>query len=86
VRGKGAPWDAVLNPWHNQEEFGGILLGHPMYLKAKAGGDKSLWEKQGTREGGYRVAVQDPYERVKAGLPEPQSPGVEPHPHGLQRL
>jgi len=82
MRGNCAPRDAVLNPWHSQEEFGGILLGHPIYLKAKTGGEKSMWEKQGALEGVYRVALQDPYDRVKAGLPEPQSPAVEAHTHG----
>jgi hypothetical protein len=48
-------------------------------LKAKAGGDKSMSEKQGTWEGVYGVALQDPRDRVKAGLPEPQSPAVELH-------
>ena len=61
-------------------------MGHPIYLKAKAGGEKSMWEKQGTLEGVYSVALQDPYDRVKAGLPESQSPAVKPHTHGLQRL
>ena len=38
-------------------------------------------EKQGTWEGVYSVALQDPRDMVKAGLPEPQSPVVEPHTH-----
>ena len=38
-------------------------------------------EKQGTWEGVYDVALRDPYDMVKATLPEPQSPAVEPHTH-----
>jgi len=48
-------------------------------LKAKARGDKSLSEKQGAWEGVYDVALQDPRDRVRAALPEPQSPAVELH-------
>ena len=36
-------------------------------------------EKQGTWEGVYDVALRDPYDMVKATLPEPQSPAVELH-------
>ena len=42
-----APRNAVLNPRRSREKFGGILLGHPSYLKAKAGGDQSMAEKRG---------------------------------------
>ena len=62
----------------------GVRRGTPgssTYLTAKAGGDKSLSEKQGTWEGVYGVALRDPCERVKATLPEPQSPVVQPHTH-----
>jgi len=38
-------------------------------------------EKQGAWEGVYDVALQDPCDMVKAILPEPQSPVVEPHTH-----
>jgi hypothetical protein len=51
------------------------------YLKAKAQGNKSMSEKQGTWEGVYDVALRDPCDMVKATLPEPQSPAVEPHTH-----
>src|SRR5713101_2865112 len=50
-------------------------------LTAKAGGDKSMSEKQGTWEGVYGVALRDPCDMVKAQLPEPQSPAVQPHTH-----
>src|SRR5215468_11508879 len=53
--------------------------GSSTYLKAKAGGDKSMSEKQGTWEGVYGVALRDPRDRVRAGLPKPQSPAVELH-------
>ena len=72
-----APRDAVLNPWHSQEELGGTFLGHRVYLKAKARGDKSMPEKRGPLEGTEGVAPQDPRDKAKAGLPEPQSPAVE---------
>src|SRR4029434_6546593 len=48
-------------------------------LKAKAGGDKSLSEKREAREGVHRVVLRDPCDRVRAALPEPQSPAVELH-------
>ena len=48
-------------------------------LKAKARGDKSLSEKREAREGVYRVVLRDPRDRVRAALPEPQSPAVELH-------
>ena len=38
-------------------------------------------EKQGPSEGVEGGALQDPRDMVKAGLPEPQSPVVEPHTH-----
>ena len=39
----------MLNPWRSQEELGGRFLGHRVYLKAKAGGEKSMPEKRGGR-------------------------------------
>ena len=48
-------------------------------LKAKAGGDKSLSEKREAREGVYRIVLRDPRNRVRAALPELQSPAVELH-------
>src|SRR6516162_7138948 len=55
--------------------------GSSTYLTAKARGDKSMSEKQGTWEGVYDVALRDPCDMVKATLPAPQSPAVEPHTH-----
>jgi hypothetical protein len=63
-----------------------LLLGHPIDLKAKAGGEKSMPEKRGTLEGAEGAVPQDPRDRAKAALPESQSPAVE-HAHPLlQRL
>jgi hypothetical protein len=63
-----------------------LLLGHPIDLKAKAGGEKSMSEKRGPLEGAEGVVPQDPCDRAKAALPESQSPAVE-HAHPLlQRL
>ena len=56
-----------------------MLLGHLVHLKAKAGGDNSMPEKQGTLEDAESAAPRGPRDRAKAGLPEPQSPAVEVH-------
>ena len=56
-----------------------MLLGHPIDLKAKAGGEKSMSEKRGTLEGAEGAVPQDPRDRAKAALPESQSPAVESH-------
>jgi hypothetical protein len=56
-----------------------MLLGHPIDLKAKAGGEKSMSEKWGSLEDAEGAVPQDPHERAKAGLPESQSPAVELH-------
>ena len=54
-----------------------MLLGHPIDLKAKAGGERSISEKRGPLEDAESVASQDPRDRAKAALPEPQSPAVQ---------
>jgi hypothetical protein len=59
-----------LNPCYRQEEFRGILLGHRVYLKAKAGGENSTPEKRETAESVYDVVPQDPCDMAKATLPE----------------
>ena len=56
-----------------------MLLGHPIDLKAKAGGEKSMSEKRGSLEGAEGAVPQDPRDRAKAASPEPQSPAVQPH-------
>ena len=56
-----------------------MLLGHPIHLKAKAGGEKSMSEKRGSLGDAQGAAPQDPRDRAKAALPESHSPAVEPH-------
>ena len=56
-----------------------MLLGHPIDLKAKAGGEKSMSEKRGSLEDAEGAVPQDPRDRAKAALPESQSPAVQPH-------
>jgi hypothetical protein len=63
-----------------------MLLGHPIDLKAKAGGERSMSEKRGPLEDAEGVVPQDPCDRAKAALPEPQSPAVERALPLLQRL
>ena len=46
-----------------------MLLGHPIDLKAKAGGEKSMSEKRGTLEDAEGAVPQDPRDRAKAALP-----------------
>jgi len=45
-----------------------MLLGHPIDLKAKAGGEKSMSEKRGPLEGAEGVVPRDPRDRAKAAL------------------
>ena len=54
-----------------------MLLGHPIDLKAKAGGEKSMSEKRGSLEDAEGAVPQDPRDRAKAALPESQSPAVQ---------
>ena len=63
-----------------------MLLGHPIHLKAKAGGERSMSEKRGTLEDAEGVVLQDPRDKAKAALPESQSPAVEDAHPLLQRL
>ena len=58
-----------------------MLLGHLVYLKAKAGGEKSMPEKREVLEDAEGAVPQGPHDKAKAGLPEPQSPAVEMHIH-----
>ena len=46
-----------------------MLLGHPIDLRAKAGGEKSMSEKRGPLEDAEGVVPQDPRDKAKAGLP-----------------
>jgi hypothetical protein len=79
MKGNCAPRHAVLNSWHSRGEFGRMLSGHPIYLKAKARGDNSMSEKRESPEGVYGAVLQDLRDTAKAGLPEAQFPAVEPH-------
>ena len=56
-----------------------MLLGHPIDLKAKAGGEKSMPEKREVLEDAEGAVPQGPRDRAKAALPESQSPAVKPH-------
>ena len=56
-----------------------MFLGHLVDLKAKAGGENSMPEKRGSLEDAEGAVPQDPRDRAKAGLPESQSPAVQPH-------
>ena len=47
-----------------------MLLGHPIDLKAKAGGEKSMSEKRETLEDAEGAVLQDPRDMAKAALPE----------------
>ena len=63
-----------------------MLLGHPIDLKAKAGGERSMSEKRGTLEDAEGAVLQDPRDMAKAGLPESQSSAVQLSHSLLQRL
>jgi hypothetical protein len=79
MRENRVPRNAVLNPWLSQEELGGTFLGHLVHLTAKARGDNSMPEKREPLEDAEGAVPQDPRDRAKAVLPEPQSPAVQPH-------
>ena len=50
-------------------------MGQPPYPAVKAKGDQSMAVTRRTLEDVYsRYAPQDPHDRMKAGLPEPQFP------------
>ena len=46
-----------------------MLLSHPIDLKAKAGGEKSMSEKRQPLEDSNGAVPQDPRDRAKAALP-----------------
>lgn len=66
-----------LNSCYRQEELGEILLGQQPYRMVKTLRDMSMAEKRGTGEHTRSVAAQDPRNKVKAALPEPQTPVME---------
>ena len=63
-----------------------MLLGHLVYLRAKAGGEKSMPEKREPLEDAEGAVPQDPRDKAKAVLPESQSPAVQNAHSLLQRL
>ena len=63
-----------------------MLLGHPIDLKAKAGGERSMSEKRGALEDAEDAVLQDPRDMARAALPESQSPAVQLSHSLLQRL
>ena len=69
------------NTCRRREKLGKMFLGRRSYRMAKALRDKSLIEKRETGEHARPVVPQGPRDRVKAGLPEPQTPGMERHIH-----
>ena len=54
-----------------------MFLGHRVYLKAKAGGDKSMPEKREPLEDAEGAVPRDPRDKARAGLLEPQAPVVQ---------
>ena len=46
-----------------------MLLGHPIDLRAKAGGEKSMSEKRESLEDAEGAVPQDPRDKAKAALP-----------------
>ena len=63
-----------------------MLLGHLVYLKAKAVGDNSMPEKREPLEDAEGGVPQDPRDKARAGLPESQSPAVQQSHSLLRRL
>jgi hypothetical protein len=72
----GAPFHHLVDSCLRQGRFGSNTFGSTAYLAAKAKGDRSMPSKRGTPEDVYDVAPQDPHDKVKVGLLEPQSPAV----------
>ena len=69
------------NPCRRQGKLGEMLPGHRSYRMVKTLRDKSMVEKRETGEHARPVVLQGPRDKVKAGLLEPQTPGMERHIH-----
>ena len=69
------------NPCRRQGKLGEMLPGHRSYRMVKTSRDKSMVEKRGAGEHARPVVPQGPRDMVKAGLLEPQTPGMERHIH-----
>src|SRR4051812_45140370 len=73
------------NPCRRQGKPGEVLPGQPSYPKVKASRDKSMAVSGGSGEHARPNAPQDPRDRVKDGLLEPQPPAMDKHipRHGM---
>jgi hypothetical protein len=77
----------MLDTFHRKEEFGrNKTPGSTAYPEVKTDGDKSMPLKQKMPEDVYGIVLQDPRDRVKAILPEPQSPTMQLPISRQQRL
>ena len=61
-------------------------MGHPAHLDVKTEGDRSMPGKRETPEDAESRVLQDPRDKVKAKLLEPQSPAMQMYIPRLQRL
>ena len=69
------------NPCRRQGKLGEMLPGHRSDRMVKTLRDKSMVEKREAGEHARPVVPQGPRDKVKAGLLEPQTPGMERHIH-----
>ena len=69
------------NPCLRQGKLGEMLPGHRSDRMVKTLRDKSMVEKREAGEHARPVVPQGPRDMVKAGLLEPQTPGMERHIH-----
>jgi hypothetical protein len=63
-----------------------MTSGSTAYSRSKDQQDNSMPSKQEPSEDVYDVVLQDPRDRARAALPEPQTPAREGHLPRLQRL
>jgi len=63
-----------------------MTSGSTAYSRSKDQQDSSMPSKQEPSEDVYDVVLQDPCDRARAALPEPQTPARESHLPRLQRL
>src|SRR5262245_60211597 len=64
----------VIDPHATWEGLSVRPLGHRTYLKAKAGGESSMFGKAGCREAARRYAGRGPDGMAKPALAEPKCP------------
>jgi len=67
-----APRYFVADPRETRDGLSVIPVGHRTYLKAKAGGESSMFGKAGCSETAKLHAGRGPDDKVKAGLLEPK--------------